>query len=67
MRGCCDDIFKGYSKALVQAYEELQKDECGNLLKELDVKAENVKNIKNSLLGIQKSVRNLWTKITSPL
>nr|CAI6772489.1 BFH_HP1_G0048310.mRNA.1.CDS.1 [Saccharomyces cerevisiae] len=59
LRSCCDDVFKGYSKALVQAYEELKKDECGNLLKELDVKAENVKNIKNSLLGIQKSVRNL--------
>ncbi|QHS76049.1 Mdm20p [Saccharomyces paradoxus] len=59
LRGCCDDIFKEYSNALVQAYEELQKGEYSKLLKELDFKAENVKNIKNALLSIQKNIRNL--------
>lgn len=59
LRGCCDTIFKEYSNAITLAFEELQKGEPTKLLKELDFKLESTKNIKNSLLNIQKNVRNL--------
>ncbi|EJS41853.1 mdm20p [Saccharomyces arboricola H-6] len=59
LRGCCDNLFKGYSNTLIQAFEDLQRGESNELLKELDFKPESVKNTKNSLLSIQKNVRNL--------
>ncbi|CAI4050897.1 hypothetical protein SKDZ_15G0820 [Saccharomyces kudriavzevii ZP591] len=59
LRACCDDIFKGYSNDLTHAFEELQNSESSKLLKELDFKPESIKTIKNSLLSIQKNVRNL--------